>query len=116
MTLRTEQTEAAKEFQETARKTNEAVNGERRRGESAVSGLRVQLEVLVAGGLHVQMLGVSWLVVGVVPSDNPGRDRGCVAIPRVFTPATPEEAQASLIPEEEPNEEDAEAIHPKEAF
>jgi hypothetical protein len=65
-TLRTEQAETAKELQEATRKTNEAVGTERRARESAVTALRVQFEGLGAGGLHVEMMGVFWLVVGVV--------------------------------------------------
>lgn len=66
VTLRTELAETAKEFQEATRKTNEAVDAERRARESAVAALRVQLEGLGAGGLHIEMMGVFWFVVGVV--------------------------------------------------
>ncbi len=71
-TLRTEQAEAAKEFQEATRKTNEAVDAERRARESAVGSVRVQLDKLGAGGLHVEMIGVFWLVLGVVLATVPG--------------------------------------------
>ena len=71
-TLRTEQAETVKEFQEATRKTNEAVDAERRARESAVTALRVQLEGLGAGGLHVEMMGVFWLVLGVVLATVPG--------------------------------------------
>lgn len=71
-TLRTEQAETAKELQEATRKTNEAVDAERRARESGVTALRVQLEGLGAGGLHVEMMGVFWLVVGVVLATVPG--------------------------------------------
>jgi hypothetical protein len=71
-TLRTEQAETAKELQEATRKTNEAVDTERRARESAVTALRVQLEGLGAGGLHVEMMGVFWLVLGVVLATVPG--------------------------------------------
>ena len=71
-TLRTEQAEAAKEFQEATRKTNEALDAERRTRGSAVGSLRVQLEKLGAGGLHIEMTGVFWLVLGVVLATVPG--------------------------------------------
>ena len=71
-TLRTEQAETAKEYQEATRKTNEAVDAERRARESAVTTLRLQLEGLGAGGLHVEMMGVFWLVLGVVLATVPG--------------------------------------------
>jgi chromosome segregation ATPase len=71
-TLRTEQAETAKEFQEATRKTNDAVDAERRARESAVGSLRVQLEKLGAGGLHVEMMGVFWLILGVVLATVPG--------------------------------------------
>jgi hypothetical protein len=71
-TLRTEQAESAKEFQEATRKTNETVDAERRARESAVTALRVQLEGLGAGGLHIEMMGVFWLVLGVVLATVPG--------------------------------------------
>jgi hypothetical protein len=71
-TLRTEQAETVKEFQEATSKTNEAVDAERRAQESAVTALRVQLEGLGAGGLHVEMMGVFWLVLGVVLATVPG--------------------------------------------
>ena len=70
-TLRTEQAETAKQLQEATRKTNEAVNSERGARESAVAALRVQLEGLGAGGLNVEMMGVFWLVLGVVLATVP---------------------------------------------
>lgn len=71
-TLRTEQAETAKEFQEATRKTNETVDLERRAWGSTVAALRVQLEGLGAGGIHVEMMGVVWLLLGVVLATVPG--------------------------------------------
>ena len=71
-TLRTEQAEAEKRFQESTRKTNEAVDAERRARKSAIGSLRFQLEKLGAGGLHVEMMGVFWLVLGIVLATVPG--------------------------------------------
>jgi len=71
-TLKTEQSEAEKRFQEATRKTNEAVDAERRARKSAIGSLRVQLEKLGAGGLHVEMMGVFWLVLGIVLATVPG--------------------------------------------
>jgi len=70
-TLRAEQAETAKEFQEATRKVNEAVGVERLARESAITALRLQLEGLGAGGIHVEMMGVFWLVVGVVLATVP---------------------------------------------
>ena len=71
-TLRIEQAETAKESQEATRKTNEAVDAERRVRESAVTALRAQLEGLGARGLNVEMMGVFWLILGVVLATVPG--------------------------------------------
>jgi hypothetical protein len=71
-TLRTEQTEAAKQIQAATRKTNEAIDAERRSRESAVTALRVQIEGLGVGGLHVEWTGVAWLILGVVLATVPG--------------------------------------------
>jgi chromosome segregation ATPase len=71
-TLRTEQAETAKELQEMTRKMNEAVDAERRVRDSAVTALRLQLEGLAVRGLHVEMMGVFWLVLGVVLATIPG--------------------------------------------
>jgi hypothetical protein len=71
-TLRTELTETTKEFQEATRKTREAVDAENRRRESAVAALRTQLEGLGAEGLHIELWGVVWLILGVVLATIPG--------------------------------------------
>jgi hypothetical protein len=82
-TLKTEQAESAKEFQEVARKTNEAIDAERRARESTVTALRVQLEGLGAGGLHIEMMGIVWLFLGVVLTTFPGEIAAVLALPEV---------------------------------
>lgn len=83
ITLREEQAGAAKEFWEATRKSNEAVDVERQAWESAVTALRVQLEGLGAGGLHIEMLGIVWLFLGVVLTTFPGEIAAVLALPEV---------------------------------
>lgn len=70
-TLRKEQTEMGTEFQEARRKTYKLVDAERRERESAVTTLHVKLEGLGTGGLHIEMMGVFWLILGVVLATIP---------------------------------------------
>ena len=71
-TLRTEQRQTANELQEATRKTNEAVGTERQARESALTALRVQLQSPGVGGLHVEWMGIGWLVLGTVLATIPG--------------------------------------------
>jgi hypothetical protein len=71
-TLRTEQGQIARDLEEATRKANETVAAERRARESALTAIRVQLERLGAEGIHVEMMGVVWLVLGTVLATVPG--------------------------------------------
>lgn len=66
LTLREEQTETAQELRQSARRTDEALISERQARESAVTTLRSQLEGFGVGDLHLEMIGVFWLLFGVV--------------------------------------------------
>ena len=72
VTLKTEHAETAKQLQEATRKANEAIEAERQARESGITTLRVKLEGLGAGGLHIEWTGVFWLLVGVVLATIPG--------------------------------------------
>lgn len=70
-TLRTEQTETAKELHEETRNRTEAVDSERQARESAARDIRTQLETLGAGSLHLETAGLFWLVLGVMLATAP---------------------------------------------
>jgi hypothetical protein len=72
VTLRAELGEAAEELRTETRQRVEAGDAERQARETAVRGLETRLEGLGAEGLHVEMSGVFWLVVGVVLDTIPG--------------------------------------------
>ena len=65
VTLRNEHAETTKEIQEAIRKVSETTERERRAHDSAIATVRRQLEGLGAGSLHVEMMGVFWLILGV---------------------------------------------------
>lgn len=69
--LKTEQAETAKELQAAMEKLTEAINSERQMQESIVKELREQFNELGAGGLHIEIAGVFWLILGVVLSTIP---------------------------------------------
>jgi len=71
-TLRTELGDLADQVRAEAGQRVEAVNAERQAREAAVRDLRVHLEGLGAEGLHMEMTGVFWLVMGVVLATMPG--------------------------------------------
>jgi len=48
-----------------------AVAKERTERTSAISGLRVQVDNLGAGSLHIEMMGVYWLIAGTVLATVP---------------------------------------------
>ena len=72
ITLRSELSELTDQLQAEAGKRVEAVNAERQARETAVRDLRAHLEGLGAEGLHMEMTGVFWLVMGVVLATIPG--------------------------------------------
>jgi hypothetical protein len=78
LTLRQEHTETAQELRESARRTDEAVTSERRARESAVTSLRSQLEGFGVGDLYVEMIGIFWLVLGVVLATIPSEVAGAL--------------------------------------
>jgi len=71
-TLRTELGEVDEQTRGEVKQRVEAVNAERQAREAAVRDLRTHLEGLGAEGLHVEMTGIFWLVVGVVLATIPG--------------------------------------------
>jgi len=64
--LRTEQAEIAKKLQEETTKWMEALNSEHQMRELAIIDIRKQLEALGAGTLHIEWVGIFWLILGVV--------------------------------------------------
>jgi hypothetical protein len=70
-TLKTELEEVAEQVRREAKARADAVDAEHRAREAAVGDLRAQLEGLGAEGLHVEMAGVFWLVLGAVLATIP---------------------------------------------
>ena len=72
LALSAELRETAEQVRAEAGQRAEAVSAERAAREAAVRELRTHLEGLGAEGLHVEMAGVFWLVMGVVLATIPG--------------------------------------------
>jgi hypothetical protein len=65
-TLKDEQGDISKRLQEEERKRDEAVTSERRAREEFDQQLNRRLQELGAGNLHLEWLGVIWLLIGVI--------------------------------------------------
>ena len=65
-TVRAEHGETAKHVEEEARKQAEALASERRARELATDEIKNQIETLGAGGLHLEAIGLFWLILGVI--------------------------------------------------
>jgi hypothetical protein len=69
--LRKDLVETKKVLDNSISKVNETVGVERRERRAVVKELRVQLEGLGAGGMNVEVMGVMWLLAGVVLATVP---------------------------------------------
>jgi hypothetical protein len=67
-TLRTQQAETTKHLEQEITNMIETVNSERRTRESAIGKIRTRLETFGAGSLHLEMVGLVWLICGMVAS------------------------------------------------
>lgn len=65
-TLKDEQGDISKRLQEEEKKRDEAVTSERRAREESDQHLNKKLQELGAGNLHLELLGVIWLVIGLI--------------------------------------------------
>ena len=65
-TVRSESDATAKKLQEEQRNRTEAVKAEREARVSVIDKLNTRVNKLAAGGLHIEWMGVLWLVLGVV--------------------------------------------------
>ena len=64
--------EARRELKSEARRLDEAVNDERRARDEADAAIQEQLESFSVGGLHLESMGLVWLLVGITLTTLPG--------------------------------------------